>query len=89
MKATVRPQVLLIGAVALVGAGVAALASGGGGGSVPPANAAPVLADITTPKTTAEDARSFPVSATDANGDTLTFTVGSVTGGTATVADGW
>lgn len=80
--------ILLVGAVALVGAGVAALASGGGGGHVAPANTPPVLADITA-KTTAEDtAVTFPVSGTDADGDTLTFSVGSVTGGTATVANG-
>ncbi len=75
--------ILLVGAVALAAAGIAVAVSGGGN-----SNEAPVLADITA-KTTAEDTvLTFPVTATDPDGDALTFSVGSVTGGTATVANG-
>lgn len=75
--------ILLVGAVALAAAGIAVAASGGGS-----SNEAPVLADIAA-KTTAEDTvLTFPVTATDPDGDALTFSVGSVTGGTATVANG-
>lgn len=75
--------ILLVGAVALAGAGIAVAASGGGN-----SNEAPVLADITA-KTTAEDTvLTFPVTATDPDGDTLTFSVGSAVGGTAAVANG-
>jgi VCBS repeat-containing protein len=80
---------ILIGAgvLALAG-GVAAIASGGGKDSPPAPNRAPTFAASSQSVTTNEDAAAqVKVSATDADGDTLTYTVstnptkGSVTGG--------
>lgn len=75
--------VLLVGAVALAGLGVAALAGGGG-----KKNEAPTVAAASQAVTTAEDtAKTVTVSATDPDGDPLTYTVstaatkGTVTGG--------
>lgn len=79
---------LAIGAVGLVGAGVAVLASGGSKEE----NLAPTVSAATQAVTTAEDtAKVITVAATDPNsGDTLTYTVpatgtGAPTKGTVTV----
>lgn len=78
--------ILLVGALGLVGAGIAVLASGGG-----KSNEAPT-ADATQAVTTAEDtAKQVTVAATDPDGDPLTYSVttaaghGTVTGGTGGV----
>lgn len=80
---------LAIGAVGLVGAGVAVLASGGGSKEE---NVAPTFAAATQAVTTNEDtAKVITATATDANqGDVLTYTVpatgtGAPTKGTVTV----
>ena len=62
---------LLVGAVALVGLGIAVLASGGGN-----KNEAPTISASTQAVTTAEDtAKAVTVAATDPDGDVLTYTV--------------
>ncbi len=80
----ISSTVLLVGAVGLVGAGIAVAASGGGGGS----NEAPTVDSATQSVTTAEDTpKAVTVAATDPDGDTLTYSVttaaahGTVTGG--------
>lgn len=76
--------ILLVGAVALVGLGIAVLA-GGGNGEDEVLNVAPVFGTAPT-VTTAEDTDvTFTVTATDADGNPLTYTAtatnGTVTGG--------
>ena len=74
--------VLLIGAVALVGLGAIALAGGGGGGSP---NGTPTVDNATQSITTAEDApKTFTVSASDPDGDALTYTASGAAHGTVT-----
>ncbi|MDE8651826.1 tandem-95 repeat protein [Novosphingobium album (ex Liu et al. 2023)] len=78
--------ILLVGAVALVGLGVAVLA-GGGNGKDEVLNTAPVFGTAPT-VTVAEDAAATPftVTATDADGNALTYTAtaghGTIAGGT-------
>jgi hypothetical protein len=81
--------VLLIGAVALVGLGIAVLADGGGSDDqdLPPLNVAPVFGAAPTVAAIAEDSdgTTFTVTATDADSDPLTYSLGTITGGTATI----
>lgn len=87
--AGVGGTVLLIGAVALVGLGIAVLVDGGDDDDqdLPPLNVAPVFGAAPTVAAIDEDSAgtSFTVNATDADGDTLTYSLGTITGGTATI----
>ncbi|PEQ12081.1 hypothetical protein B2G71_13120 [Novosphingobium sp. PC22D] len=84
--------VLLIGAVALVGLGIAVLADGGDDEDqdLPPLNSAPVFGAAPTVDAIDEDSdgTTFTVTATDADSDPITYSISSATGGTATVTDG-
>lgn len=77
--------ILLVGAVALVGLGIAVLA-GGGSGEDEVLNVAPVFGTAPTVTTAEDTAANFTVTATDADGNPLTYTAtatnGNVTGGT-------
>lgn len=81
--------VLLIGAVALVGLGIAVLAGGDDDEDqdLPPLNVAPVFGAAPTVAAIDEDSdgTTFTVTATDADSDPLTYTLGTITGGTATI----
>jgi len=81
--------VLLIGAVALVGLGIAVLAGGDDDDDqdLPPLNVAPVFGAAPTVAAIDEDSdgATFTVTATDADSDPLTYTLGTITGGTATI----
>lgn len=74
--------ILLVGAVALVGAGIAVLASGGGGGKSN--EAAPVFTSADS-ATVAENAAAttvvYKAVATDADGDPITYTLGGTDAG--------
>ena len=75
--------VLLIGAVALVGLGIAVLADGGGS-----SNAAPT-ADATVAVATDEDTpAAVTVVGSDPDGDTLTYTAGAASNGTVAGGSG-
>jgi len=78
--------ILLVGAVALVGLGIAVLA-GGGSGEDEVLNVAPVFGTAPTVTTAEDTAANFTVTATDADGNPLTYTAtatnGTVTGGSA------
>lgn len=74
---------LIVGGVLLGGAGIAAAAGGGGSGGS--ANKAPTVSASSQAVTTKEDtAANISVSATDPNGDTLSYSAGAATNGTVT-----
>ena len=73
---------LVIGGVLLGGAAIAAAAGGGGGKSK---NAAPTVSASTQSVTTREDtSATITVSASDADGDTLSYSAGAAANGTVT-----
>lgn len=75
---------LLVGAVGLVGLGIAVLADGGGS-----KNEAPTFANASQSVTTAEDtAKVVTASATDPDGDPLTYTAAGAAHGTVTGSGG-